>query len=431
MRTDLENNAVAELLRTNRFYAELLLKMEKVYTTDSNMCPSIGVQFTKTNLRLIINSNFISQFSVVQLAGIFAHECEHPARNHFERASMIAPNIKKVLEPEQFNKLSILEKIKLNQEHNLINQAQDYAINQDIRNLPRTWKLFDIDGSVVKNKDGSEFEAKGCFLENLRQDYPNQPIESGQASEYYYGLLKRLTKDNQQNSYMCIDVHSFLEDSIKELGEDQALAVLKKVFNEAADSCSNNLSSENRQLLDKLNQSAVDWKKELRLFKNSCSSLLREETRKRRNRRYGLLYPGKRTKDTTHIVVALDSSGSTSDYWSIFFAEIASIAQSDIKITFIECDSVVRNVIEYNKNYVPQIIGGGGTSFRPVFDLVSSPEFEREHTKIDGLIYLTDGEDFDTVEKPGFEVLWALTPNGKSRYSWGHKIYIKDENEQV
>ena len=57
--------------------------------------------------------------------------------------------------------------------------------------------------------------------------------------------------------------------------------------------------------------------------------------------------------------------------------------------------------------------GGGGTSFKPVFEYVAT-----KCEQPDLLIYFTDGYG-DVPEKPAYPVMWVITPGGKNIVPWG------------
>lgn len=425
---ELYENAVIYLIRRERFYAEMLSRVNKIFTKDSDFVPTAGVEITSKGINLYLNEYFVLDQSIPSLAAILKHECEHPMRNHFERGRSLEPSLR-----EDDKNESLLDRFKKHSKAYNLNIAQDYAINQNIEGLPKKFRVFDKKGNPLKDKEGNPVEFSPALVEDLIEAYPEKNISYFESMEYYYSILKEETEQQQTKEgtiVVSLDNHDMLDDSLNNIDPEFAKNIVGKVVNEAKNALSSeeagSLPGHLKILIEKLNTPSKNWKQELRIFKANCSASEIEETRKRRNRRYGLLYPGKRTKNTTHIVVVVDSSGSiTEKELTQFLSEIDAISKAGTKITYIECDSVVQYVQAFDKNKKPEIKGRGGTLFKPVFDLVESAAFTKKYGKVNGLVYFTDGENFDKeLACPKYKVLWALLPSGASRYEWGKKIWI-------
>ena len=92
---------------------------------------------------------------------------------------------------------------------------------------------------------------------------------------------------------------------------------------------------------------------------------------------------------------------------------------SNVRIILVECDADIQNIsfIEAGERMkLDTIQGGGGTDFRPVFDLIGNYD-------IDLIIYFTDGHGI-YPKKPVIEppVLWVLSEDYKVPF--GTKIKI-------
>ncbi|MFA7097204.1 MAG: VWA-like domain-containing protein, partial [Gammaproteobacteria bacterium] len=61
--------------------------------------------------------------------------------------------------------------------------------------------------------------------------------------------------------------------------------------------------------------------------------------------------------------------------------------------------------------------GGGGTSFRPVFEWL-----EREGRRPDLLVYFTDAQGEFPPQEPDYPVLWLV--KGKAAVPWGQRIQL-------
>ncbi len=61
--------------------------------------------------------------------------------------------------------------------------------------------------------------------------------------------------------------------------------------------------------------------------------------------------------------------------------------------------------------------GGGGTSFRPVFQWV-----EQQRLRPDLLVYFTDADGAFPADQPTYPVIWLV--KGKSEVPWGQRIQL-------
>jgi len=157
-------------------------------------------------------------------------------------------------------------------------------------------------------------------------------------------------------------------------------------------------------------QRRVDWKSELRKF---VSQLVPTDySFLRPNRRHvgrGMYIPGIRKELKARICLTVDTSGSV--VWSqalpVFMAELDAIMEEGIvEVILLFCDTEVYHVGNFTEGPldIPQVSGGGGTSFLPPFDWI-----EENQEEIDGMIYFTDGwGDFPTRPEV-YPVLWMLS----------------------
>jgi predicted metal-dependent peptidase len=111
-------------------------------------------------------------------------------------------------------------------------------------------------------------------------------------------------------------------------------------------------------------------------------------------------------------VVAFDTSGSmTDDVLAQPVAEANAIIQqcAPEKLYVLSVDAHVANAQEVTDVFVPELKGGGGTSFVPAFDWVS----ERVTEDVGFLLYFTDGYgDWESVTPPPYPVIWFIVAGG-------------------
>lgn len=143
-----------------------------------------------------------------------------------------------------------------------------------------------------------------------------------------------------------------------------------------------------------------------------------------------IIAPGRSGFGAGTVVVGIDTSGSVGQReLDMFFGEIHGILD-DIRpqrVVLMFCDTKVHRVdevedmadlLDVKKRGAP---GGGGTSFRPVFEMVTEMGLEP-----DALIYLTDGMGSFPSEAPAYSVLWGNVYPG-STFPWGEVVDLPTE----
>lgn len=377
---DVLSKAIVRLLDSERFYAELVMGMQRVFNKE---VPVAGVCI-KSNIELHINPETFPRLEPLAQIAVLKHECEHLLRDHISRSRALSPETYK-------DKKSLAEGIVAGMQHQAINIAADLAINGHILNLP--------DGAA----------------------YPNLfDLQDGETMEWY---LSQLKQNDKAKSFMNFDDHALWGES--EGSAEMLAEKVKSAVNKAAEKAkaAGNLSSELELLIAQLNPPSVSWRAQLRRFVARTIDLRIESSKKKRNRRYGIMYPGEVKTETLYIGVAMDTSGSVSDEaLQQFMSEINAISKyATIKV--VEADAEIKNSYIFDPKKKYAVKGRGGTAYRPVFDY-----FNAEKQKIDGLIYFGDMDCFDTerLEKPAYPVLWAIVGNQKPPATFGESIKVKE-----
>ena len=94
------------------------------------------------------------------------------------------------------------------------------------------------------------------------------------------------------------------------------------------------------------------------------------------------------------------------------------------KVTVIYCDYDIGGTQEYTPDDLPIVlkpVGGGGTSFKPVFEWLLTYEGE-----VECLIYFTDGwGDQDELEEPAVDTVWLTTE--REKFPFGEVIKFDKE----
>jgi predicted metal-dependent peptidase len=191
-------------------------------------------------------------------------------------------------------------------------------------------------------------------------------------------------------------------------------------------------------LVNEMKAPKVSWRDVLREFirqnaKNDWSFA-------RPNRRHlarGFVLPSLHSERMGRLVAAFDSSGSTRRFAADFQAEVQAALDECLpeRIDVIVCDAKVQCVQSFEPGDAVTIDakGGGGTDFRPVFEIVDDPRKAREHDleEFDEppvcMVYLTDLDGSFPAKEPEYPVLWCVPPGVGSgrKVPFGEIVAVK------
>lgn len=379
MNDDAVSQAIVKLFDTEWFYAELTASMRRVI---GDRVPIAGVCI-KDSIELHINPKTFNDLPLTERVAIIKHECEHILRDHIGRSKEIAPEV--YIDAKVDDAASIINQMK----HQSINIAADCAINGGIPGLP----------------------VDSVFPETFK-------LPDGNTMEWYLNALK----DNEEaKKFMNFDDHPLWAESDS---DNEALREkVRQAIKEAATRTRNagRMTYNDELLVSKFLDASVSWQAQLKRFAAKNTEVLLDTSKKKRNRRYGIMYPGSVKKELLHLGVAIDTSGSVSDEALVqFLSEINKISKY-AKITVVEADSEIKNSYEFNPRKQYKVKGRGGTAYQPAFD------FFNKIGSIDGLIYFGDMDCYDQeeIKKPKYPVLWAIIGSQKPPTSFGAQITIK------
>jgi hypothetical protein len=150
----------------------------------------------------------------------------------------------------------------------------------------------------------------------------------------------------------------------------------------------------------------VHWKQALRTFVSGSSRTRLGQTVSRPSKRFGT-HPGSRIRRQKKVLVAIDTSGSTTECLEDFYVELRHIWKCGVQIYVVECDCRVAAAYPFTGRPPAVWQGGGGTAFDPVFDWMRSPAGKKAGP-FDGCIYFTDGVASRPLRPPLCRLLWVL-----------------------
>jgi len=177
------------------------------------------------------------------------------------------------------------------------------------------------------------------------------------------------------------------------------------------------------RMVEHLLQPQIPWRMLLARYMTTMSR--DDYTYTRPSRREGTaIFPSLRSAQL-EMVVALDISGSVSDEEiAQCFAEINALkGQMRARITLLACDAKMAEggpwIYEPWENFSapPELTGGGGTSFKPVFEYV-----DLHIQQPDLLVYFTDAVGEFPEMAPAYPMIWLV--KGKGKVPWGQRIQL-------
>ncbi len=183
------------------------------------------------------------------------------------------------------------------------------------------------------------------------------------------------------------------------------------------------LGGELKRMIDHLLQPQLPWRMLLARYMNALSR--HDYSWSRPSRREGdHILPSLRSQ-RIDLVVAVDTSGSIKDAEvQEFIDEVDALkAQVQAQVTLLPCDSALApgapfRFEPWERFQRPRdLIGGGGTNFRPVFQWVDD-----QGLSPDLLVYFTDAQGTFPEREPAYPVIWLV--KGRGEVPWGQRVQL-------
>jgi predicted metal-dependent peptidase len=415
--------ARTRLILDKPFLGALVLRLP-MHASDPDWCPT-----TATDARAFYyNPAYIESLSLNQTQFMLAHEALHCALSHFARRqhrvkhkwdlacdyainplliddgltpppnALVMPPYKGMTAEEIYPLIDDDD-----QSETLDKHAYDQDHQQGGSRSGMSEKDLERDRKQQEPLEGEANEAPGAE----RSARPNQAEGSAgssrEAGQEAAGQPEPLTPDEQETL---------------SVQWQQRLAGAAQQAQQAG-----KLGGEMARMIDHLLQPRLPWRM---LLARYMSAVSREDySYSRPSRREGDFVMPSLRSHRIDLLVAVDTSGSIKEAeLDEFIGEIDALkGQVRARVTLLPCDAALCEGAPFRFEpwetfQLPgQIRGGGGTSFRPVFEWV-----EREGVRPDLLVYFTDAQgDFPAVEPP-FPVIWLV--KGRGRVPWGQRIQL-------
>ena len=404
------------------YYGILLSAMDRFET---RQIPTMGVCRSGNVFRLGYNPDFVADKDIDTMMVLLKHECIHIAFNVFtifpdetkDRAEQMIRNMAADMEANSyidFSKAKGINPLLAGSMgwDNCLGTMEYYKRlvqqNQQEQQQEAQQPTMPCNGGKGGTGNKSVQNRKNPQNTDPDDDADDNAKESGQEKDNGPQLSQKM-QDRYDDSF---DDHSMWPDDMTEEEADNLKQVIDDLVDFAAQevekACGKipgEMEGRIKLIRDKKKPKPIaDWKKYFRRYiGNEFSDIIRK-SRKRESKRFPDA-AGNRHKHKSHILVAIDTSGSVSmPEYNEFFGQIRTM--KDVTFHVVECDARIQHEYDFT-GIVPQTLhGGGGTDFQPVVDL-----YNQNRRKYEGLVYFTDGYCGIPCDTPK-ETLWVISSNG-------------------
>jgi len=371
--------ARTKLIMDKPFLGALVLRLP-MRDADPKWCPT-----TATDARhFYYNPDYIDALKLEQVQFVLAHEALHCALSHFARR-------------QHRNKFRW-------------DLACDYAINpillkDGLTPPPGVWVEESYEGMTAEE-----------IYPLINENNTDEPMDK----HLYEGEQQGQTRETRSNSSGTPQPPP-LSDTERQNLETQWRQRLTGATQQALQA--GKLGGVLARMLEHLLQPQIPWRMLLARYMTTVSR--DDYSYARPSRREGkAIFPSLHSAQL-EIVVALDISGSVTDEEiARCIAEINALkGQMRARITLLACDAKLATgspwIYEPWENFTapPKLTGGGGTSFKPVFEYIDT-----HMQQPDLLLYFTDAVGEFPKMAPTYPMIWLV--KGKGKVPWGQRIQL-------
>ncbi|MBD3798001.1 MAG: hypothetical protein IE887_09765, partial [Campylobacterales bacterium] len=312
----------------------------------------------------------------------------------------------------------------------LANGAMHKALAHENRKANRSgwlWRMatdIAINDMLIENgldiPYGAEYRKRfaGMYAEEIYAELKDDILRDDEDLEYEADDADDVEK-NDQNSKQEQTQEELEEQILQEqLLAEEAIALLEKNFK------TGELPESIERFFEIKNFGKVDWRSKLR---DAIEKYYRDD--------YTLIPPSKKllyegiylpsnTSNTFKLVIAIDSSGSIDEVLlNEFLSEVNFLMEhiQNYEIDILVCDDKVHTHKKFysGEPLEIEVIGNGGTDFRPVFEFV-----EKEFDEVKLVLYFSDLDGFFPKEPPNYEVKWIASQ--EKEIPFGSLILLQD-----
>ena len=426
------------------YYGILLSAMRRMPVKASE-CSTMGVARSGNVFKLGYNPDFVSKLDIDTTLEIMKHECLHIAFNHLtmwdsddvseeeHRLRNIAEDLEvncyldinkmKGVNPALPEKFGFDRKLGAREYYRLLvqlaQQKQQQAQAKQPIQLCNGGQGGEDDRqqqngqsgqnqNQANNNTGSSSPSSASPDENNEEQQNNQQSGSGNSQHITNDTIDQIMSGTSE-----FDDHSKWPDDMTQEEQELIQQQIEDMLVFAADEVEKACGDIPGEMIGKINilrnkkkpKPVADWKRYMRRYMGNEFSEFIRKSKKRESRRFPDA-AGNRHRRKSHILVAIDTSGSVSmPEYQEFFGQIKTLtAVADFHV--VECDAIIQHEYDYRGKPNMVLHGGGGTSFQPPIDL-----FNKDKKKYDALIYFTDGGAWIPNDTPK-DTLWVISSRG-------------------
>ena len=432
------------LLEKHPFVGHLAMHLDMIPVIDSRMTTA-----TTDGTRMFMDAEFYSKMDEDERLGIIGHEVWHCALRHFQRLGnrdrkkfnfACDVEVDLLLHRDGF-KVEVLpheatwEGKSAEQIYDLMYPGLE-QFQKDDEHIFDSDKLPEHDdGEKSGDESDDGGESDGEKEDHNGKDGKDQDIQAGNDKDGN-SEKKAITGDANlpsvsHDGVIDPDFQPAREEELSEDWKDHLKNAVQQEMEKGGKGIGNLPGNVEDLIKDEEKIATVDWKKVLLDYVSQLFGGDRQWLPPARRYVWKKLYlPSRAKKQSIEIVLAIDTSGSTTEDLPDFLAELRGMTSAfgEYKITIIQCDIAIHSVQEYsNDDPLPeeglQFKGFGGTSYLAPFQYVEEKMDEVPTV----FIYLTDGFGEAPSEAPDYPVIWCLTKGGKKPVDWGLEVKIKEK----
>ncbi len=416
------------LLEKHPFVGSLAMHLDMIPVIDSRMTTA-----TTDGTKMFMDAEFYSKMDEDERLGIIGHEVWHCALRHFQRLGnrnrqkfnfACDIEVDLLLHRDGF-KVEVLpheaswEGKSAEQIYDLMFPGLEQFQKDDEHIFDSDKLPGDGDGDETTDSDDDENEGK---------NKKNGKAEGGSSAGKAISGNAKLPSVSH-DGVIDPDFQPARDEELAEDWKDHLKNAVQQEMKKGNKGIGNLPGNVIDLIKDDEKTATVDWKKVLLDYVSLLFSGERQWLPPSRRYVWKKLYlPGHAKKQSIEIVLAIDTSGSTTEDLPDFLAELRGMtaAFGEYKLTVIQCDIAIHSVKEYSaEDPLPeeglQFHGFGGTSFLEPFKYVENNMDEPPTV----FIYLTDGMGEAPAKAPDYPVIWCLTKEGFPPADWGTVVQIK------
>ena len=414
------------MLEKHPFVGHLAMHLDMIPVIDSRMTTA-----TTDGTRMFMDAEFYSKMDEEERLGIIGHEVWHCALRHFQRLGN--------RDRKKFNFACDVEVDLLLHRDGFKVEVLPHEASWEGKSAEQIYDLmfpgleqFQKDDEHIFDSDKLPGDDDG---ENDGEDENDTDAQAGTNKNEASGGKAVAGNANlpsvSHDGVIDPDFQPGMEDELAEDWKDHLKNAVQQEMEKGGKGIGNLPGNVENLIKDDEKVATVDWKKILLDYVSQLFGGDRQWLPPARRYVWKKLYlPNRARKQSIEIVLAIDTSGSTTEDLPDFLAELRGMTSAfgEYKITIIQCDIAIHSVQEYsNDDPLPetglQFKGFGGTSFLAPFKYVDENMDEAPTV----FIYLTDGFGQAPAKAPDYPVIWCLTKGGEKPADWGLEVKINEK----